>query len=100
MDFIAYGYATVIAAGGVIGYVKAGSLMSLVTGLVFGALSAFGAYQLSQNPNNYLLLLCTSGFLTLMMGYRFSQSGKFMPAGLVAVLSVLMVVRLACRMLK
>jgi len=100
MDYLGFGYAAVIAAGGVMGYVKAGSFMSLCMGLLFGALAALGAYQLSQNDNNYILLLCTSGFLTLMMGYRFSQSGKFMPAGLVTVLSILMVLRLVFKMLK
>jgi len=99
-DYLGFGYALLIGVGGFIGYVKAGSVMSLAMGLVFGAISGFGAYQISQNPNNYLLLLCSSGFLTVLMGYRASQSGKFMPSGLVATLSLLMFIRLVMRMVK
>jgi len=100
MDYLGFGYAAIIAFGGIFGFIKAGSLMSLGSGLLFGALSAYGAYQLSQNENDYMLLLCTSGFLAAMMGYRAANSGKFMPSGLVAILSVLMVIRLVIRMLK
>jgi len=99
MDYLGFGYALLIAVGGVMGFVKAGSVMSLAMGLIFGVISGIGAYQLSQNPNNYILLLCSSGVLMGIMGYRFSESGKFMPAGLVAALSLLMFVRLGLRFL-
>jgi len=100
MDYIGFGYALTVATGGVIGYVKAGSAMSLLMGLLFGGLSAFGAYQTSQDPANFWILLGSSGFLGGMMGYRAFMSGKFMPAGLVASLSILMVIRLLPRLLK
>jgi len=100
MDYFGFAYAIAIGAGGVIGYVKAGSLVSLGMGLLFGGLSAVGAYQISQNENNYTVLLCTSGFLALMMGYRAFHSGKFMPAGLIAFLSVIMLVRLMFKIFK
>jgi len=99
-DYVGLGYALLITAGGVMGYVKAGSVMSLASGLIFGGLSALGAYQISENPDNCILLLCSSGVLSAMMGYRFFKSGKFMPAGLVTTLSILMFVRLSLRMLK
>ena len=54
-DYIAYAYAAVVAAGGMMGYVKKGSLMSGVMGLTFGGLMAFGAYQTSQNRSNFWL---------------------------------------------
>ena len=34
-----------------------GSTVSLAMGLTFGGLSAFGAYQVSQNPANFYVLL-------------------------------------------
>ncbi|XP_072016061.1 transmembrane protein 14C-like [Amphiura filiformis] len=98
-DLIGFAYAAVVAVGGVIGYVKAGSVMSLGAGLLFGALAAMGASHASSNPGNCHLILGASLTLTCVMGYRFMGSGKFMPAGLVALLSVLMVVRYGMRLL-
>ncbi|XP_063218297.1 transmembrane protein 14C [Bacillus rossius redtenbacheri] len=97
VDVLSFAYAAAVAAGGVVGYVKAGSLPSLGAGLLFGGLLGYGAFQTSQNPNNYYLLLGTSAVLGGVMGMRFYNSGKIMPAGLITVLSVAMVLRLAAR---
>ena len=80
-----------------IGYLKAGSLPSLGAGLLFGSAATFGAYQISQNPRNLSLALLTSGALLAVMGLRFYKSGKFMPAGLLAVVSLAQVARLGMR---
>ncbi len=97
-DLIAFAYAATVAIGGIIGYVKKGSLMSGVMGLAFGGMAGYGAYQTSVNPANYAVSLGVSAALTGVMGYRFVNSGKFMPAGLVAVLSVAMLLRYGLRM--
>ncbi|KAL1435736.1 hypothetical protein MTO96_010521 [Rhipicephalus appendiculatus] len=55
-DIWAFGYAFTVALGGVIGYVKAGSIPSLMAGLVFGGLALIGAYQTSQDPPQLLLI--------------------------------------------
>jgi len=86
VDVLSFAYAATVAAGGIVGYAKAGSVASLGAGLLFGSLLCYGAYQTSQNPNNYLLLLGTSAALGGLMGYRFYNSRKFMPAGLVTIL--------------
>jgi len=54
-----------------------------------------GAYQLSKDQKNYQLALLTSGALLAVMGLKFYKSGKFMPAGLIATLSLLQCGRLA-----
>ncbi|XP_047444409.1 transmembrane protein 14C-like [Mugil cephalus] len=100
VDWIGYGYAALVAAGGVIGFLKAGSVTSLVAGLVFGLLAAAGAYLASQNPKNVWLSLGTTGTLTLVMGFRFLSSWKFMPAGLVTLASGLMLAKIVNEMLK
>ncbi|XP_050401552.1 transmembrane protein 14C [Patella vulgata] len=100
VDFLAYGYAATVAAGGIIGYVKAGSVPSLVMGLACGSLLGFGAYQTSNDPKNVAVSLATSGLLMGVMGFRYMNSGKFMPAGLVASLSFLMLARLSLRLIK
>ncbi|XP_055509444.1 transmembrane protein 14C-like [Leucoraja erinacea] len=98
-DWPGFGYAALVAAGGLLGYVKAGSVPSLAAGLLFGTAAGIGAYQITQNPKNVWLSLVVSGTLTGIMGMRFYNSRKFMPAGLVAGLSILMVGRLGLKMM-
>ncbi len=59
-DWIAYSYAAAVTAGGVMGYVKKGSIMSGVMGLTFGSLAGYGAYQTSEDPSKYYLRLLKS----------------------------------------
>ncbi|XP_022799837.1 transmembrane protein 14C-like [Stylophora pistillata] len=99
-DYLSYGFSVIVALGGVIGYVKAGSVPSLAAGLAFGGISALGAYQTSSNPRNVWVMLVTSLVLSGVMGSRFARSGKFMPAGLVATLSVAQAVRMSYRLMQ
>ncbi|KAM9839204.1 transmembrane protein 14C isoform 2-T4 [Aulostomus maculatus] len=99
VDWVGYGYAALVASGGVIGYVKAASVPSLAAGLLFGGAAGFGAYQISNDPNNIWVSLVTSGALTGIMGKRFYGSRKFMPAGLMAGASLLMVGKLSLALL-
>ncbi|XP_063408769.1 transmembrane protein 14C-like [Mytilus trossulus] len=99
-DFVSIAYALTVTAGGLLGYIRAGSIPSLAAGVVCGGLMGVGAYQTSQDPKNIGLSLVTSALLTGVMGYRFMNSGKFMPAGLVAGLSILMVCRYGYRFMK
>ncbi|XP_049454545.1 transmembrane protein 14C-like [Epinephelus fuscoguttatus] len=100
VDWIGFTYAALVSAGGIMGYVKAGSVTSLAAGLLFGLLAAVGAYLASQNPKNVWLSLGTSGTLAVVMGLRFLNSWKFMPAGLMTLASGLMVVKIITGMLK
>ncbi|NWW18682.1 TM14C protein, partial [Falcunculus frontatus] len=100
VDWLGFGYAALVASGGIIGYAKAGSVPSLAAGLFFGGLAGLGAYQVSKDPSNVWVSLITSGALTAVMGTRFYNSRKFMPAGLIAGVSLLMVGRLALKMLE
>ncbi|GCB79105.1 transmembrane protein 14C-like [Scyliorhinus torazame] len=98
VDWVGFGYAGLVASGGLLGYVKAGSVPSLAAGLLFGTVAGFGAYQITQDPKNVWLSLIASGALTGIMGMRFYNSGKFMPAGLVAGASILMLGRLGLKL--
>nr|XP_046263657.1 transmembrane protein 14C-like [Scatophagus argus]XP_046263658.1 transmembrane protein 14C-like [Scatophagus argus]XP_046263659.1 transmembrane protein 14C-like [Scatophagus argus]XP_046263660.1 transmembrane protein 14C-like [Scatophagus argus] len=100
VDWIGFSYAALVIAGGVMGYVKAGSVTSLAAGLLFGLLAAAGAYQASQNPKNVWLSLGTSGTLSVVMGLRFLNSWKFMPAGLMTLASGLVLVKIIIGMLR
>ncbi|XP_036624486.1 transmembrane protein 14A [Trichosurus vulpecula] len=94
IDWIGFGYAGILAFGGILGYRRKGSVISLVAGLFFGLLAAYGAYCISCNPQDVKLSLLTAFFLVNLMGIRFKRSKKLMPAGIVAGLSLLMVLRL------
>ncbi|KAB5586694.1 hypothetical protein PHYPO_G00004550 [Pangasianodon hypophthalmus] len=94
VDWLGYVFAALTATGGIIGYIKAGSIMSLVGGLVFGFLAALGSLQVSQNPKNIWLSFGTYGTLAVLMGVRFLSSWKIMPAGLITGASLFMVLRL------
>ncbi|RXN30514.1 transmembrane 14C [Labeo rohita] len=66
VDWAGYGYAALVASGGVIGYVKAAA----------------------------------SGTLAGIMGKRFYNSRKIVPAGLIAGASILMLAKLGAGMLQ
>ncbi|KAL6256865.1 hypothetical protein P5V15_011800 [Pogonomyrmex californicus] len=96
-DIPAFAYAAVVAGGGVLGYVKSNSIPSLAAGLLFGSILGYGAYQTSQDPTNVAVFLGTSTALGGLMGYRFYNSGKIMPAGIIAVISAAMIIRTVTR---
>lgn len=70
-----------------------GSVPSLAAGLTFGAILGYGALLTSQDPPRPLLQVGTSMVLAGMMGARWARSGKFMPPGIVCVLSCAILAR-------
>ena len=89
--FIIFGLLTIV--GGVIGFVKAGSTASLIAGSISGIALLVAAFLL---PGNVVLGLIIAGLVSLLLAGRFIpnfiQTGKIMPAGLMAVLSAIGVV--------
>jgi uncharacterized membrane protein (UPF0136 family) len=86
--FIIFGLLTI--AGGVMGYVKAGSMASIIAGSISGVLLVFAGFLLSPQPVAGLAL---GGIVSLLLvGYflpAFFRTGKMMPAGMMSLLSVL-----------
>merc|ERR1712029_1221566 len=78
-----------VATGGVMGFVKKRSVPSLLAGLSFGGLAAFGAYDASENPETPYVGAAVAGLLGTAMGARALKSKSFMPAGAVSVLCLL-----------
>ncbi|XP_015184031.1 PREDICTED: transmembrane protein 14C [Polistes dominula] len=97
IDLPAFAYAAAVAGGGILGYVKSHSIPSLAAGLVFGSVLGYGAYQTSQDPANVGVLLGTTTALGGLMGYRFYNTGKIMPAGVITIMSAAMIVRIVTR---
>ena len=78
-------YIALLFAGGLVGFLKAGSKMSLIMASVFAALLALCALNILQVPRLPDGLLV---FLLVFFGMRFAKGKKFLPNGLMAVLTL------------
>ena len=86
--FIVFGILTV--AGGIVGYVKAGSVISVIAGSISGVLLLVAAFLLpAQQTAGLIIALVVSLLLAGQFVPKFLQTSKVMPAGLMSVLSVL-----------
>ncbi|MGZ5552356.1 MAG: TMEM14 family protein [Chthoniobacterales bacterium] len=89
--FIIFGLLTI--AGGVMGYVKAGSVASIVAGSISGLLLLLAAFLL---PQNIAAGLIVAAVVSILLAGRFVpaflKTGKMMPAGMMAILSVIGIV--------
>ena len=89
--FIIFGALTII--GGIIGYVKAGSIPSIVAGAITGLFLLIAAFLL---PEHRAVGLATAFFVSVLLaGYfapKFLRTHAFMPAGMMSILSVIGIV--------
>ncbi|ELK00204.1 Transmembrane protein 14A [Pteropus alecto] len=99
MDLVGFGYAALVTFGSILGYKRRGGVPSLIAGLFVGFLAGYGAYRVSNDKRDVKLSLFTAFFLATIMGVRFKRSKKIMPAGLVAGLSLMMILRLVLLLL-
>ena len=98
-------YVLLLAAGGVIGFVKAGSRPSLIAGLGSAAVALLALVLTipashhhdgllpadGGTRNGYVLGLILSAALLAMFGVRYRKTGKFMPSGMLLGVSLVMV---------
>lgn len=88
-------YVTLLLAGGLVGFVKAGSKISLVTSAVFAVLLALCATGLIQP---FYIADIILGVLAVVFCVRYLKSSKFMPSGLLLLFTaVVLAVLLADR---
>jgi uncharacterized membrane protein (UPF0136 family) len=89
--FLIFGALTII--GGVIGYVKAGSLPSIIAGAITGILLLVAGWILPANRAAGIVVgLVVSLLLAGQFVPKFIRTGKVMPAGLMSILSVIGIV--------
>jgi len=83
-------YGALTIAGGVIGYLKAGSMASIIAGGISGALILVAAFLLRSNVTVGLVV---GGVISLALlgrfGPAFLSTSKWMPAGMMAILSAI-----------
>ena len=88
-------YSILVLLGGLIGYLFANSLPSLISGTIFGAaLFTCGLGILRSNLAAFITSIMLSGLLTLFFGYRFWLTEKLMPAGMMGIISGLIFILL------
>ena len=86
--FIIFGILTI--AGGIVGYVKAGSVVSIIAGSISGILLLVAAWLMPDHQAAGLIVaLVVSVLLAGQFVPKFFSTHKVMPAGLMSVLSVL-----------
>jgi uncharacterized membrane protein (UPF0136 family) len=89
--FIIFGILTI--AGGIVGYAKAGSVISVIAGSISGVLLLVAAFLLpEQQLVGLIIALVVSLLLAGQFVPKFFSTHKVMPAGLMSVLSVIGIV--------
>ena len=82
-------YIVLLVAGGLVGFLKAGSKASLIASVSFAAILALCAAGVVFQRNVADVVLA---FLLVFFAIRLSKSKKFMPNGMMVVLTVLALV--------
>lgn len=94
--YVTFIYGVLVTAGGILGYAKKRSVPSLVMGGLFGlVVIACAILMFQENVLGAQVALGVSVFLAAFFAVRFWQSKKFMPAGLMVILSVIAAATLA-----
>ena len=83
-DIVLSGFIVVLLSGGLVGYFKAGSRVSLLTSGLIVALLAFAACGFFGATTSRSVARFMIGCLFCLFGYRWWVTRKFMPSGLMA----------------
>jgi uncharacterized membrane protein (UPF0136 family) len=82
-------YIVLLLVGGLIGFLKAGSRISLITSVAFAAALAFCEFGIADGRIPILALLAV---LVVVFAIRWTKTRKFMPSGLMVVVTVVAVI--------
>lgn len=85
-DLILWIYIVLLVIGGMVGFLRAGSKASLIASTAFAVALALCAIHIIKPPLAPDIILA---FLVLFFGSRLAKSRKFMPNGLMLILSIL-----------
>src|SRR6266581_6469862 len=89
--FIVFGALTIV--GGIVGYLKAGSVASIIAGSITGVLLLVAAFVL---PEHRAIGLATALIVSLLLAAQFIpkllQTGRIIPAGIMSLLSAIGVI--------
>jgi uncharacterized membrane protein (UPF0136 family) len=82
-------FGVLVIVGGVIGYTKARSIVSLVSGIGCGGLLLYAAYLiLGSRAYGIPIAAIVSALLAMIFCLRWVKTKKFMPSGVLLILSL------------
>jgi uncharacterized membrane protein (UPF0136 family) len=84
-------YSTLLLFGGVMGFVKGKSKVSLIMAFIFSVLLDLCAMRVLDVPNLPQILI---GVLIVIFAIRLAKTKKFMPSGMMLIVSALALVAL------
>ena len=81
-------YSALLMAGGVMGYVKARSRISLIAGIVSGLVGIAAVFLFNSGRTGYYLGIALPSAMIVLFGGRYLATRKFMPSGMLVVISI------------
>ncbi len=89
-------YGALLVIGGVMGFIKAGSQISLIFGTIFGgAVLLSGWAMLKKKKEGTYAALILAFAIDALFTYRMMATGKLFPAGVICILSLVVIIILA-----
>lgn len=89
-------FGIVVILGGALGYIRKNSTMSLIMGISSGVLLLASSYLVLKKPRLGLLAgLFLSFILEGFFAYKFFATGKVFPAGIMGLISLIVLITLA-----
>ena len=86
-------YGVIMILGGIMGFVKVGSKASLISGVGMGlALLASGFGVWRGSADSLVVALVIAALLMVIFAIRYVKTRRFMPGGMLAILSLVAVV--------
>jgi uncharacterized membrane protein (UPF0136 family) len=98
---IVWVYALMMAVGGVFGYLKVHSKASLISGLGFGLILLYTGYEVwNGSRENLWASAIIAALLMVIFAIRLVKTRRFMPGGMLALLSMVTLVIFLNRLIK
>ena len=83
-------YGVIMILGGIAAFVRVGSKASLISGVGFGLVLLVSGYGVWKGSQNSLIgAIVIASLLVVLFAIRYAKKRRFMPAGMLAVLSLI-----------
>jgi len=93
-------YGVLMIVGGIMGFKKANSKMSLIMGIISGIVIFVGVAVAQNIPKcGYGIITLMTGLLIVVFIIRLIKTKKFMPSGMILILSIVAFAISLCQML-